>query len=164
MKEMNQRRKSGVRARSAVPPPLQATATRTVRFQEVDLLGVVWHGRYVEYFEDGRCALGKAYGLDYKDFFREGFKAPIVKIEIEYKHPLFLDDVFSTETSLLWTEAVRLNHIYVLKRNSDGQVLARGKTVQLLLDRDDKLLLAWPRYFLRFRKNWRQGTLRRSDE
>jgi acyl-CoA thioester hydrolase len=60
------------------PQPLMAAPLRTVRFQEVDLMGVVWHGRYAEYFEDGRSAVGRAYGLDYRDFFREGIKAPVV--------------------------------------------------------------------------------------
>ena len=147
-----------------MPQPLRATAVRTVRFQEVDLMGVVWHGRYMEYFEDGRSALGKACGLDYEDFFREGIKAPIVHIEVEYKHPLLLGDAVRIETSLLWTEAVRLNHEYVLKRDADGKEVARGRSVQLLLDASNNLLFVWPEYFVRLRNDWRRGVLRNAHE
>jgi len=146
------------------PPPLRAAAVRTVRFQEVDLMGVVWHGRYPEYFEDGRCAVGRAYGLDYEDFFREEIKAPIVNLEVEYRHPLVLGNVFRVETSLLWTEAVRLNYEYVLRREVDGREVARGRTVQLLLDVANNLLFVWPEYFIRIREAWRRGELRGSHE
>lgn len=36
-----------------------------VRFDEVDSLGIVWHGHYVKYLEDGREAWGRKYGLTY---------------------------------------------------------------------------------------------------
>ncbi len=40
-----------------------------VRFNEADPLGIVWHGHYVRYFEDGREAFGNKYGLRYLDIF-----------------------------------------------------------------------------------------------
>lgn len=40
------------------PPPLSAGATRLVRFNEADPLGIVWHGHYASYFEDARAAFG----------------------------------------------------------------------------------------------------------
>ena len=39
-----------------MPKPLVAEVKRRVRFEEIDLLGMVWHGRYPSYFEDGRIA------------------------------------------------------------------------------------------------------------
>jgi len=137
---------------------------RNVRFQEVDLMGVVWHGRYVDYFEDGRVTLGKLYGIDYPDFFREEIKAPIVKLDIEYGHFLLPGDSFRIETSLLWTEAVRLNHIYDIKRESDGVLIARGSTVQLLVDYQHQLLMVWPDYFQKFRNDWKSGALLKKHE
>jgi acyl-CoA thioester hydrolase len=142
-----------------IPLPLRAKAVRTVRFQEVDPMGVVWHGHYVDYFEDGRCELGKICGLAYDDFYREGFKAPVVNLEIEYKLPLVMGETFYIETFLEWTDAVRFNHFYVIKRESNSQIVAEGKTIQLLLDRDNKLQMVWPKYFEAIRKKWREGEL-----
>ncbi|MGD0781715.1 MAG: acyl-CoA thioesterase, partial [Candidatus Aminicenantales bacterium] len=76
-------RRSSPNGSGAGPPPLRGRALRTVRFQEADPMGVVWHGRYPEFLEDGRAVLGQAIGLDYADFHREGLKAPIVRLEIE---------------------------------------------------------------------------------
>ena len=39
------------------PLPLTCTVPREVRFEEVDALNVVWHGRYPSYFEDARVAM-----------------------------------------------------------------------------------------------------------
>lgn len=159
------KRRDVIKAFSSVPnapPPLKAAALRTVRFQEVDLMGVVWHGRYAEYFEDGRSALGRAYGLDYLDFYREGVKAPVVKFEIEYGHSLLPGDTFRVEASLHWSEAVRLNHSYLITRENDGRVMARGSTVQLLIDGQNNLLLVWPEYFQQLMEKWRRGELTQS--
>jgi len=145
------------------PPPLRGRAVRSVRFQEVDSMGVVWHGRYPEFLEDGRTAVGRAFGLDYVDFYRERLKAPIVRLEIEYRAPLVLGDTFRVETSLLWTEAVRLDHEYEIRRELDGLIIAEARTVQLLLDADDRLCVLWPEYFRRFREDWRLGRLRSGD-
>ena len=38
-----------------------------VRFSETDNLGVVWHGNYVKYFEDGREAFGREHNISYLD-------------------------------------------------------------------------------------------------
>lgn len=141
------------------PPPLTAIAERQVRFQEVDLLRVVWHGRYVDYFEDGRCAVGKAYGIDYPDFFREEIMAPIVRLHIEYQHFLLPGEEFLIETSLHWSEAVRLNYFYELKRKQDGKVVANGHSVQLLTDKNGQVFLTWPDYFQELRKRWLRGEL-----
>ena len=54
--------------------------TTRVRFDEVDALGIVWHGNYVKYLEDGREAWGRKYGIPYMTIYREvksGLQAPI---------------------------------------------------------------------------------------
>ena len=72
--------------------PHQAALTdRTtikVRFSEIDSMQIVWHGEYVRYFEDGREAFGKRYGLDYMSIYREGYVVPIVDLTCQFKQPL----------------------------------------------------------------------------
>ena len=41
---------------------LECAAEVTVRFQEVDSMGVVWHGHYLTFFEEGRAAFGREFG------------------------------------------------------------------------------------------------------
>lgn len=64
--------------------------TFRVRFSEIDSMQIVWHGEYVRYFEDGREAFGKQYGLDYMSIYREGYMVPIVDLTCQFKQSLSL--------------------------------------------------------------------------
>ena len=76
------------KARGDQPAPLRVSIERTVRFEEVDSLGIVWHGRYASYFEDARVAVGQKYGIGYMDFYSHGVIAPIKKMHFDYYRSL----------------------------------------------------------------------------
>ena len=46
------RRRAYFAAVPDAPPPLRVDVGRKVRFEEVDSMGIVWHGHYASYFED----------------------------------------------------------------------------------------------------------------
>ena len=83
------------------PQPLAFTVTRRVRFEEVDTLGIVWHGRYPSYFEDVREALGDRYGIGYLDFFQAEVAAPLRQLHFDYLKPLCLRENFTIKAELL---------------------------------------------------------------
>lgn len=145
-------------ARPGDPAPLRCRVERRVRFEEVDPLGIVWHGRYPGYFEDARVALGERYGLGYLDLYGQGILAPIRKMHLDYHRPLRFGEEFTIEGILHWSEAVRLNHEFVI-RNAAGEVTTKGYTVQMLLDREENVLLLPPPFYADFRRRWQQGGL-----
>ena len=53
-----------------------------VRFNETDPLGIVWHGNYITYFEDGSEAFGRAHGVSYLDVKKNGYATPIINLLI----------------------------------------------------------------------------------
>ena len=59
-----------MRKDSYTPTTLTASVIIRVRFNETDPLGIVWHGNYIKYFEEGREAFGRKYGLSYLDVQR----------------------------------------------------------------------------------------------
>ena len=138
---------------AGAPPPLLAEVHRRVRFEEVDPLAIVWHGRYASYFEDGREAFGDKYSLGYQDMRRENFMAPIVQLHIEYHRPLVFPDQFLITTWLHWTAAVRLNFSYRIT-GPRGEVVATGYSVQLIQNMDRQVLLVRPDYLERFWRRW----------
>lgn len=142
------------------PPPLRAVARRQVRFEEVDPLGIVWHGRYPSFFEDARVALGARYGINYLDFYERGIVTPIKKMHVDYRSPLRFQDEFTVEGILHWSEAARIDFEFVV-RDAAERVTTTGYTVQLMLDRtDNALLLIPPPFYLDFRERWRRGEVR----
>lgn len=62
-----------MRRRKEYPGALTDRTPIRVRFSEVDAMQVVWHGEYVRYFEDGREAFGRRYGIGYQDIIRAGY-------------------------------------------------------------------------------------------
>lgn len=138
------------------PPALRHRVERMVRFEEVDPLGIVWHGRYPSYFEDARVALGERFGIGYLDFHRQGVVAPIRKLHVDYHRPLRFRESFTIEGILHWSEAARLNHEFII-HNSDGEIATTGYSVQMLMDSEERLLLVVPQFFAEFCVRWQRG-------
>lgn len=114
-------------------PLLQATHNLRVRFSEVDSLGIVWHGNYISYFEEGREAFGRTYGLSYLDIKAKGFAAPIVKMASEHQLPLKYGQLATIETTYIDSRAAKLSFSYRIL-NENGQTVCTGKTTQVFTD------------------------------
>ena len=140
------------------PQPLRCTTERVVRFEEVDALGIVWHGRYPSYFEDGRVLLGERLGIGYMDFYQQGIVAPIKQMHVDYQRPLHFGEPFMIETIMHWSDAARLNNEFIL-RNAAGEVTTTGYTVQLMMDKEDKVLMVSPHFYAEFCQRWQAGEI-----
>lgn len=124
-----------------------------VKFSEVDSLGIVWHGHYVRYFEDGREAFGKAHGIDYLTVYNNEYVTPIVSIDCKYKQVLRYGDSVIIETEYMPSEAARLNFNYRLLNAATGEVVVTASTVQVFLSRDTFVLqLTNPPFFEEWKK------------
>ena len=120
----------------------------TVRFNEADPLGIVWHGHYVRYFEDAREDFGKLYGISYLDFYRSGLAVPIVAIQCDYKKPLRYDDTVVVETTYVNTKAAKLKFKYRLFDTLDRTLVASGSSLQVFVDaKTFELQLTIPSFF-----------------
>lgn len=137
------------------PEPLRVQTTRLVRFEELDPLHIVWHGRYVSYFEDGRVAFGREYGLSYQAFMNNRIAAPIVQLHIDYMAPLSFDEQITIVATLHWCTALRLNFEFTVLNNS-GTKAASGYSVQLLTDMQGNILFQAPDWIETFRQQWQQ--------
>jgi acyl-CoA thioester hydrolase len=144
--------------RKGDPQPLRVQIERRVRFEEVDQLGMVWHGRYASYFEDVRAAAGERYGIGYLDFYHNKVVAPVRIMHMDFLHPLRFNETITIESILHWTEATRINIEYII-RNSEGSLATMGYTVQVLIDGENNLLLIPPPFYREFREKWRKGQL-----
>lgn len=151
-------RKPYFKTSASDPQALHCKVERVARFEEVDALGIVWHGRYPSYFEDGRVLLGEQYGIGYMDFYQQGIVAPIKQMHVDYQRPLRFGETFTIEAILHWSDATRLNHEFIL-RNVAGEVTTTGYTVQLLTDSDENVLMVPPPFYEAFRQRWLAGEL-----
>ena len=124
-----------------------------IKFSETDPLGVVWHGNYIRYFEDGREAFGKEHGISYLQFFENGFVVPVVKVQCDYKRSIRYGDRLKIETTYINTEAAKLHFSYRLYNCQNNDLVAEGSTLQVFLDRQESLLqLSNPPFFEAWKK------------
>lgn len=129
--------------------------TRTlikIRFSDVDSMGVVWHGMYVRYFEDGREDFGSTYDIDYLEFYNRGILVPIVKLECNYKKSLVYGDTALIETRFVDQESAKIRYDYSIYNNDSKELVATGYSLQVFLNTERQLLLAFPEFFL----NWKE--------
>lgn len=123
-----------------------------VRFSDVDSMGIVWHGNYIKYFEDGREDFGLKYGMHYLDVYKNGYFTPIVNLECNYKLPLKYGEKVVIETTYINSEAAKIIHTYKLFRESNNELVATGKSIQVFLNINGDLELNSPEFFIEWKK------------
>lgn len=132
-------------------PELTVTCDIRIRFNETDALGIVWHGNYITYFEDGREAFGRKHQISYLDVMRHGYSTPIVKSVCEHKLSLKYGDVVRVETTFVDTPAAKMIFRFKIY-NSENQIVCTGETTQVFLDEQGSLTLNIPPFFEAWKK------------
>lgn len=150
---MNRRKKFPFEISNPKKDPLVNSCKRVVRFEEVDALKIVWHGRYPSYLEDGRMSFGKQYGLSYYKIKEQNFVAPIAEMNIKYHKPLEYGDEMIISTSLHYTEMPRMNFSYRIETKEKG-LCTSAYSVQAYLDPDGNVMLYNPQFMDDFLKRW----------
>ena len=138
------------------PMPLKGIVKRQIRFEEVDMLRIAWHGHYTSFFEDARIQLGNQYKIGYMDLYSHGILAPIKTMHVDFINPLRFMEEITIEGILHYSEASRINTEYII-RDKEGKVAATGYVVQMMLNTDYELLLIQPDYYKEFCNKWKAG-------
>lgn len=126
-----------------------------VKFNEADPLGIVWHGHYIRYFEDGREAFGKRYGVAYLDFYHNGLAVPVVSVNCDYKKPLRYGDSVIVETTFVNSPAAKLKFNYKIYESKTRTLVATGSSLQVFVNaKSFALELTMPEFFEKWKKKW----------
>ncbi len=134
---------------------IQQITNRThtnVRFSEVDALGIVWHGHYIKFFEDGREAFGKQFGLSYLDVYKLDFLTPIVNINVDYKKTVMYGDSVFIDTTFVDSPAAKIIFQYLIFRQSDNELAASGQSTQVFVNKQHQLCITIPPFFEEWKK------------
>ena len=126
-----------------------------VKFNEADPLGIVWHGHYIRYFEDGRESFGKRYGIAYLDFYHNGLAVPVVSVNCDYKRPLRYGDSVIVETTFVNSAAAKLKFDYKVYESKNRTLVATGSSLQVFVNaKTFSLELTMPEFFEKWKKKW----------
>lgn len=125
-----------------------------VRFNELDPLGVVWHGNYIKYFEDGREDFGTKYGISYNDLNEKGVMAPIVSVKCDYKKFVKYGEILLVETTYVDNPAAKIILSYKISRKENNELVAEGSTIQVFTDTQGELMLIPPAFAVEWKRKW----------
>jgi acyl-CoA thioester hydrolase len=105
----------------------------TVRYAETDMMGVVYHGNYLPWFEIGRTTLLKEIGMPYRQLEAEGYRLPVLEVTAKYLRPATYDDTVTVRTLLREKPLLRIRLEYEVLRGDE--LIATGTSVHAFIDR-----------------------------
>ena len=83
-----------------------------VLYAHTDKLGVVYYGKYFEYFEAGRSDMLRKLGYPYKELERENISLPVIESHCQYLSSAKYDDVLIIKSFLKKLPTVRIKIEY----------------------------------------------------
>jgi acyl-CoA thioester hydrolase len=139
------------------PAPITARTNRRSNFSEVDMLSVVWHGRFAAFFEDAYSKIGRRCGMTYQDYKKYNLVAPISQFHIDYYNPIHLQEKFIVQASMIWTNAPKINTEYIIFKE-DNSIACTGYTVQPFINTVDQCIcFTTPEFYKAIQKKWLNG-------
>jgi acyl-CoA thioester hydrolase len=114
---------------------LEAEITAKAGFYDLDPMEVVWHGNYVRFLEDARCALLDRIGYNYEEMHASGYMWPVVDMRIKYIRPIrFAQEVRVIARLVEYENRIRID--YRLLDFATGEVVTKAQTTQMAVALD----------------------------
>jgi len=105
-----------------------------VRYADTDQMGVVYHGRYLEWFEAARTEMLRDAGLPYKELEAGGYALPVIEVLCRYQRPVHYDDCVVIHTRLAEVNRLKLKLEYRLFVQEDPALRIEAMTVHCFVN------------------------------
>ena len=106
-----------------------------VRWSDVDVMGIVYYGRYLRFMEAAEAELFRAIGFSYDVLAEEhGVWIARIRLECDYRAPARLDDEIVCRAELRRIGGSSMRFTFPVERG-DGTRLVDGMLVLAALDR-----------------------------
>lgn len=108
-----------------------------VYFEDTDAGGVVYHARYLNFFERARTEMLRACGVSQTELKqRHGLIWVVLDIHVAFRQAAKLDDELLVSCELAWTRGVRQGFRQQMTRKSDGALVATAELSAVMLHAD----------------------------
>lgn len=118
------------------------------RYGETDQMGYVYYGRYLEYFEVARTEMIRSLGLSYARLENDGIMLPVIYSQLEYKSPVFYDELMEIEVSVYSIPVVRLDTFYRVFTGRSELPHVRGQVTLCFTNTETRKPCRAPDYFI----------------
>jgi len=115
---------------------VSASIDLDIQFYHLDPMAVCWHGNYVRFFEQARCALFRKFDYDYPQMDESGYFWPIIDMQIRYIKPIYYQQPVEIIADLVEYEHY-LQIVYLIRNRETGEKLTKGMTKQVAVRKDN---------------------------
>jgi len=109
-----------------------------VRYADIDQMGVVYHARYLEWFEAARTEMLRDMGIVYKELEQSGIYMPVIEAHCRYRKPVKYDELIRVKTVLGEVSRSTIRLEYKVQGEKDETVRVEGYTVHCFMDKSGK--------------------------
>jgi len=108
-----------------------------VYFEDTDAGGVVYHSRYLNFFERARTEMLRAMGVSQSELReKHGLIWVVLEVNAKFRKAAQLDDELLVSAELEWVKGVRQGFRQEITRISDGVVVATAELSAVMLHAD----------------------------
>ncbi|MCA0983182.1 acyl-CoA thioesterase [Halobacillus yeomjeoni] len=107
-----------------------------VRYQETDMMGVVYHANYLVWFEIGRTSFIESLGFKYAEIENQGVVSPVIDANVSFKNPVRYGDPVHVKTWVESYDGLRVTYGYEVV-HENGQTAVSGETKHVIVKKDN---------------------------
>jgi acyl-CoA thioester hydrolase len=100
-----------------------------IRYADTDQMKMVYHAKYLEYFEQGRSDLLREIGLPYSEIERMGYYLPVLEAHAKYLKPARYDNLISVITTIHEMPLARIRIDYKITLEDEKDNFVEGYTI-----------------------------------
>ena len=100
-----------------------------VRYPDTDKMGVVYHGKYLEYLDVARTEFFREAGFTYKELEDAGIGLVVVDVNMKFRQSAFYDEVILVECALEKIESATVFFRYKIFSNDKLLIEASIKLI-----------------------------------
>lgn len=104
-----------------------------VYFEDTDVMGIVYHARYLYFYERARTELLRAHGFSLTTIAKNNTYFAIREAHVRYHSPAYLDDMLHITTSIVSKTACTLQFKQDML-NQDGKRISEATVVTVTVD------------------------------
>ena len=106
-----------------------------VRYADTDQMGLVYYGKYFEYFEVARTEMLRAFGLPYAEIERAGYGLPVRDASARYFRGATYDDLLRITARMKAEATTRLEISYTVHLDATNELVAEGATTLVFVSK-----------------------------
>ena len=108
-----------------------------VRYKDTDMMGVVYYGNYLTFFEIGRAECMRELGYPYAELEGKGHALAVIEASAKYFSNVGYDELITVKTKISDIGKVRLRFDYEIY-SEDEKLLVTGFTVHACVNSEKK--------------------------